>query len=72
MTSEALNALKGLLDDAHGLAVNLQSELRDAADLLSEQGYGFITHSIEVRLLADAADDLANRIDRRCTALRGS
>lgn len=62
--------MKGLLDDAYELAVKLRDTLEEAAALAA--------HAPTPRGLAavedsrDAADDLANRLDRQRTALRGS
>jgi hypothetical protein len=62
--------VKGLLDDAYELAVQLRDTLEEAA--------AFAAHAPTPRGLAanedlrDSADDLANRIDRQRTALRGS
>lgn len=67
--------MKGLLDDAYELAVNLRDTLQDAADTATDEpsNQRMFGHRVTpVQELADSADDLANRLDRQRTALRGS
>jgi hypothetical protein len=70
--------VKGLLDDAYELAVQLRDTLQDAADQAADEPWAQRTFghraapAQELANTADELDDIANRIDRQRTALRGS
>jgi uncharacterized phage infection (PIP) family protein YhgE len=78
VSSEALNALKGRLDDVHALADQLLRDVIDlAADSAAEMkggGTADMAYGLTRALndTTDELDDIVNRLDRQRTALRGS
>lgn len=66
-----MSALLAELENAYALAERLHETLRDAelGAVDANEPYVRVSH---IRDLKVAADDLANRIDRQRTALRGS
>lgn len=63
--------MRGLLDDAYELVVKLRDTLAETVGAAIDEGFAIRVEE-NVRDLFDVADDLANRIDRQRTNLRGT